>query len=336
LQFGLGEYWLTGSQSTNEDVHVPPSSSKAEQWVMLKAIRANLPIVIDSYLSTVEFKDEGHKSALQALQYDLQTLEPYFQVQDELNNHQSLAAYHKLEKLSQAGVVRKNEFFFLPLMVFQQLIAGGMNSEALDVLDIYTTYVRKYGLYDQSFRDFMRTKYRLAGNGQGDKRYQLMLKREGTDNSVVKRDTKSKELLSGSYKNLSTGNSIDLSTLLGQMVVIDFWATWCGPCVTEIPDVRAFAAKVAKTNDVAFISVDCDLTIAMVQNEEYVRGFVSNQGIKYPVLLDVMDNSIAKRFDISFLPNKIVLDKQGRVILGPPVSVSFDKIDDLLSHSDIR
>jgi hypothetical protein len=60
-------------------------------------------------------------------------------------------------------------------------------------------------------------------------------------------------------------------------------------------------------------------------------GSQKKMGIRYVVLLDEPENSIAKRFKVEFIPNKFIIDKTGTIILGPEMQLTFDKIEKSLS-----
>ncbi|MEN8181059.1 MAG: TlpA disulfide reductase family protein [Myxococcota bacterium] len=99
------------------------------------------------------------------------------------------------------------------------------------------------------------------------------------------------------------GNQVTLETLRGRVVVIDFWATWCAPCVFQIPVLNAFAAAHATEGvTVLGISVDAD-------GQEAVRAFAEQHGIAYPVLLG--DESLARQFGAVGFPSLFVVAPDG-------------------------
>jgi thiol-disulfide isomerase/thioredoxin len=74
------------------------------------------------------------------------------------------------------------------------------------------------------------------------------------------------------------GNLIDLSSFNGTITLANFWATWCGPCRAEMPDLVTLQRRYAGKLRVIGIAVD-------ERNEEGVRRFVKNLGVTYPVVL---------------------------------------------------
>lgn len=99
------------------------------------------------------------------------------------------------------------------------------------------------------------------------------------------------------------GDAITLSELRGAPVVINFWATWCGPCRQEVPAFSAFA-KAHPEIPVLGLSVD-DGPISRVKR------IVKEWSIAYPVA--VVGEALQAQYDISTLPTTVVVDENGKV-----------------------
>lgn len=107
---------------------------------------------------------------------------------------------------------------------------------------------------------------------------------------------------------LGTDEQMSLRDLSGRVVVVNFWASWCGPCRVEQPDLTDAYAALPST-EVAFLGVNIDDTEANAQ--AHVREF----GVPYPSLYDPA-NDFASRFGgigPRTIPSTIFLDRQGRV-----------------------
>jgi peroxiredoxin len=91
----------------------------------------------------------------------------------------------------------------------------------------------------------------------------------------------------------------------GQAVVLNFWATWCEPCLSEMPSLedleRKFSGRAFKI-----------LAVNFAESEERVKAFLENYGIKLEVLYD-KDMGAAKRWNARILPASFVIDPEGRV-----------------------
>jgi peroxiredoxin len=101
------------------------------------------------------------------------------------------------------------------------------------------------------------------------------------------------------------GEPIALSDFSGQIVVVDFWATWCVPCKHQIPVLNQFQRKVAG-RDVVVLGVAVD-----VGGRDVVAQFAEEHGIEYPVLLG--SESLARDYGVPGFPALVVVDASGRL-----------------------
>lgn len=104
-------------------------------------------------------------------------------------------------------------------------------------------------------------------------------------------------------------NRISLTDLQGERItVLDFWATWCKPCVTAIPKINSIYEEFSPIG-VGFIGVNVDGP----RNLSKVKPFATSVNIKYPVVLDP-NQDLADRFNITVFPSLLVLDENGKEV----------------------
>ncbi len=97
--------------------------------------------------------------------------------------------------------------------------------------------------------------------------------------------------------------SLDLKNYRGQVVVLNFWATWCPPCVEETPSLEEFAEKM-RDHGVIVLSVSVD------EDQKALQDFVQKYHISFPVGRDP-DRSLAARFGTWQFPETYILDRRG-------------------------
>lgn len=105
---------------------------------------------------------------------------------------------------------------------------------------------------------------------------------------------------------LLDGNTFQLSAHTGSVVLIDFWATWCGPCVRALPEMRALH-ELYGTNGLVVVGVSRDKE----DSEDKVRKMVEEKGLAYPVGIDTQE--IGEAYKVRGIPCLVLVDQKGVV-----------------------
>jgi len=100
------------------------------------------------------------------------------------------------------------------------------------------------------------------------------------------------------------GGDLSLSSLQGKIVVLDFWASWCGPCRDELPHVEQVAKDYADRG-VVVIGIDRD------RNEGAFTGAVSYFGLTYRQVFDGADGEVSSLYRVSGIPMSYLIDREG-------------------------
>jgi thiol-disulfide isomerase/thioredoxin len=101
------------------------------------------------------------------------------------------------------------------------------------------------------------------------------------------------------------GRQVSLSDFKGKVVILDFWASWCGPCKAEIPDFIALQREYGGSG-LQIVGVALD-------DEAPVRAYATNAGMNYPILFG--DDRVSAAFGgIPAIPTTFVIDGSGRII----------------------
>ena len=101
------------------------------------------------------------------------------------------------------------------------------------------------------------------------------------------------------------GKQQSLSQYRGKVVLVNFWATWCKPCTTEMPAMQVTYDKLREKGFVV-------LAVNELEDEAKVREHIKQHGHTFPVLMD-RDNKVANQFGVFGLPVSVFIDEKGVV-----------------------
>lgn len=115
----------------------------------------------------------------------------------------------------------------------------------------------------------------------------------------------------------SNAEPMSLEGLEGKIVVLDFWATWCGPCIRSIPHNN----KIHKEHgdDVVFIG------ICHPRGAEKVKDVIEKHGIKYPVAVD-KDSKTIEAYKVNGYPDYYIFDRTGKLVVADCANAKVDEV----------
>ena len=101
------------------------------------------------------------------------------------------------------------------------------------------------------------------------------------------------------------GRNLKLSEMRGNVVLINFWASWCGPCREEMPLLNDLHAKY---EPLGFTVIGVNVE----EQEKNARGFLRNFPVDFPILLDNR-NQVSKLYEVIAMPTSVVVDRDGNM-----------------------
>jgi len=121
------------------------------------------------------------------------------------------------------------------------------------------------------------------------------------------------------------GNNFSLLDFRGKVVVLDLMATWCGPCVQEIPHLKEVQQHYGDNVVILSISVGGD-------SDQGLRDFKADQGATWRFAIDT--DNVATKYDVLYIPTLVIIDKNGDIqfthVGTTPSSTLIEEIDGLL------
>ena len=171
---------------------------------------------------------------------------------------------------------------------------------------------------DAEMQDYLKTAYAKNDNSENFETYLAGIEDKALQNtrSKLEKNMISEEAPTFQLKDLQ-GNEVELSSLKGKTVILDFWATWCGPCKMSFPGMQKAINKYANNENVEFLFVNTWETGD--DRNEKVTNFIEKNNYDFHVLMDEpvaegsRDFTVVSEYGISGIPTKIIIGPDGKI-----------------------
>lgn len=192
----------------------------------------------------------------------------------------------------------------------QSLLALNKNKEAFPIIEALV----KAGKADGELRKELKTAYtKVKGSDKGFATYEEALTTKLREDMAVEMKKKmvSEDAPVFSLKDLD-GKPVDLASLKGKTVILDFWATWCVPCKNSFPAMQRAIVKYKNDPNVKFLFIDCwERTDDPVKT---VKDYIKTTPYTFNILMDEdKKTGVASKYEVKGIPQKFVIDKDGKI-----------------------
>jgi len=232
-------------------------------------------------------------------------------VLSELNrNSEALTAYEEMIKLSKGKSPELNEVYARALIINEK--HDSAKSEIENFL--------RSGKHTPVMKDLLKTAYiKIKGNEEGFGEYISEFESIAKEMLIEKLRS---EIISRPAPQFTLtdldGKQVSLSDYKGKTVMIDFWATWCGPCIASFPGLQQTVNKYADDKDVKFLFIN---SWERVENKKQnAADFMKKNNYSFHVLMDE-DNKVITDFKVSGIPTKFIIDKEQNIRF---ISIGFE------------
>lgn len=123
----------------------------------------------------------------------------------------------------------------------------------------------------------------------------------------------------------SDGKRVELWNCIGKPIILNFWASWCGPCQSEMPE---FEAAFKENPDIMFMMVN--VTTSSYETISSAKEFIDDSGYTFPVYYDI-DGEAAERYGINAIPATFLIDKNGHLVASVTGSMGKEDMEECLS-----
>lgn len=119
------------------------------------------------------------------------------------------------------------------------------------------------------------------------------------------------------------GKEVSLSDFKGKKILLNFWASWCRPCISEMPDIEKLYNE-TKDSDLVILAVN------LGEDKDTVKSFIDTNKYNFTALLD-LEESTGRKYNIAAIPTSFFIDKEGNIVSTVKGAMTFEQMKSYIS-----
>jgi len=313
------------------------NETKANDIAFIESFEKN-NTAIDNELKSIELKEVDYKYLLSLQRYPVYY--KFYAKKEPKYSDSFLTPLNELNYVNNNDYVVSQSYKSLVLAHFfnQEKLSNNIETHFSDLLEANAPNIKK----DVVFQG----KYYLSASSENNELLYNSLIKMSNDSSqtaeltdiynklqLIKKGMKSPEFFD--YENYK-GGTTSLSDLRGKYLYIDVWATWCGPCIAQIPASKKME-KLYHDKNIEFVYISIDVRDRPVYNHDKWKEMIAEKSLGGVQLFadNAWDSKFTKAFVINSIPRYLLIGPDGNIISGDAPRPSDQKLVELFDSLDI-